>query len=556
MAAIRAIQHLLGQGWSQRRVSRELGVDRETVARYAQPGELAARTAGKPEAANPPEGGRAKPAISTAGRPSRCDPYRPVIESKLEAGLSAQRIWQDLVDEQGFAGSYESVKRCVRQLRSSRPLPFRRIESPPGVEAQVDFGRGGWIADAGGKRRRPHVLRVVLSYSRRGYSEGVWRQDTESFLRCLENAFLWFGGVPRTLVIDNLRAGVIQADWYDPELNPKLECFSRHYGTVILPTKPGTPRHKGKIENSIGYLQGNALRGHVFESLAAHNQHLRQWESQVADHRIHGTTRRQVRAFFEEHERQALLPLPEQRFPVFQEARRKVQRDGHITVAHSYYSVPPEYLAREVWVRWDDRLVRIYNDRFEQISIHCRVRPGAFSTQRVHLVSEKISQIEKGAEYLLRRASLIGPCSALWSRQMLQARGIAGMRVLQGFLALAKRVPPSVLEDACRVAARQQRWRLRHLRWLCQQAPPQPELALLETHALIRPLDSYGALAQFPAVSFRPPEIGEQIQLAWIANGGEDEPIATGSTETAATLGDGEHHRGPSPGGQDQSALP
>jgi hypothetical protein len=101
---------------------------------------------------------------------------------------------------------------------------------------------------------------------------------------------------------------------------------------VILPTKPGMPRHKGKIENSIGYLHGNALRGHVFESLAAHNGHLRQWENQVADHRIHGTTRRQVQALFEEHERQALLPLPEQRFPVFEEGRRKVQRDGHITV--------------------------------------------------------------------------------------------------------------------------------------------------------------------------------------------------------------------------------
>ena len=540
MAAIKAIQYLLGQGWSQRRVARELGVDRETVARHARPGE--------PEAS--------KPAISTAGRLSQCSPYRPVVESKLEAGLSAQRIWQDLVSEHGFGGSYESVKRFVRHLRGGRQLPFRRIESPPGAEAQVDFGRGGWIIDGSGKRRRPHVLRVVLSYSRRGYSEGVWRQDTESFLRCLENAFHWLGGVPRTLVIDNLRAAVSQADWYDPELNPKLEYFSRHYGTVILPTKPGTPRHKGKIENSIGYLHGNALRGHVFESLAAHNQHLRQWESQVADHRIHGTTRRQVRALFEEQERQALLPLPEHRFPVFQESRRKVQRDGHITVARSSYSVPPEYLAREVWARWDDRLVRIYNDRFQQISIHCRVRPGAFSTQRVHLASEKISTVERGAEYLLHRARLIGPWSALWSRQMLEARGVAGIRVLQGFLALAKRFPSSVLEDACRVAARQQQWRLRHLRRLCQQAPAQPELALLETHALIRPLDSYGAIARFPAVSFRLPAPGPEIQLAWIAHGGEDEPVTAGGTETAATLGDGEHHRGPAAGGQDQPALP
>ena len=479
-----------------------------------------------------------------------------MIESKLETGLSAQRIWQDLTQEQGFAGSYESVKRLVRRLRGSGALPFRRIESPPGTEAQVDFGRGGWIVDPGGRKRRPHVLRVVLSYSRRAYSEAVWRQDTESFLRSLENAFHHFGGVPRTLVIDNLRAGVAQADWYDPELNPKLESFSRHYGTVILPTKPGTPRHKGKVENSIGYLHGNALKGHLFESLTAHNEHLRRWESQIADHRIHGTTRRQVRALFEEQERQALLPLPEQRFPVFSEGRRKVHRDGHVEVERSYYSVPPEYLSREVWVRWDSRLVRIYNHRFEQIAIHCKAQPGAFSTQQTHLASEKISKIERGAEYLLQRAALVGPWSALWTRQMLEARGIPAVRVLQGFLALAGRVPSSLLEEACRTAAKQQRWRLRHLRRLCQEAPQQPELALLETHALIRPLDRYGAIARFPSVSFRPPAPGPEMQLILVTNGGEDEPATAGSPETAATLGDGEHHRGPSPGGEDESALP
>jgi transposase len=193
MATIEAIRGLLKQGWSQRRVARELGVDRETVARYAR--------AGEPQAP--------KPAISTAGRPSQCDPYRLVVEGKLEAGLSAQRIWQDPVSEHGFGGAYESVKRFVRQLRGGRQLPFRRIESSPGAEAQVDFGRGGWIVDGSGKRRRPHVLRVVLSYSRRGYSEGVWRQDTESFLRCLENAFQHFGGVPRTLVIDYVPRNIV-----------------------------------------------------------------------------------------------------------------------------------------------------------------------------------------------------------------------------------------------------------------------------------------------------------------------------------------------------------
>ena len=89
----------------------------------------------------------------------------------------------------------------------------------------------------------------MLSYSRKAYSEAVWRQSTESFITCLENAFRHFGGVPKRLVIDNLKAAVARADWYDPEIHPKLQSFAQHYGTVILPTKPYTPRHKGKVES-------------------------------------------------------------------------------------------------------------------------------------------------------------------------------------------------------------------------------------------------------------------------------------------------------------------
>jgi len=172
---------------------------------------------------------------------SECEPFRELIEAKLEQGLSAVRIHQDLAGDHGFGGSYYSVMRFVQRLEQSRELPVRRMECGPGEEAQVDFGTGAPLLTKEGRRRRTHVLRVVLSYSRKGYSEAVRRQTTESFIRCLENAFWHFGGVPRTLVIDNLRAAVSRADWYEPELNPKLEAFSQHYGTLILPTRPRTP---------------------------------------------------------------------------------------------------------------------------------------------------------------------------------------------------------------------------------------------------------------------------------------------------------------------------
>jgi transposase len=164
----------------------------------------------------------------------------------LDARLSAQRIYQDLVSEQKFVGSYDSVKRFVRQLQQANPLPFRRMETEPGQEAQVDFGQGAWVVQDG-RRRRPHVLRLVLSHSRKGYTEAFWRQTTENFIRGIENAFRHWGGVVPILVIDNLRAAVKKVDWFEPELNPKVISFCEHYGTVILPTKPAMPRHKEKV---------------------------------------------------------------------------------------------------------------------------------------------------------------------------------------------------------------------------------------------------------------------------------------------------------------------
>jgi hypothetical protein len=152
----------------------------------------------------------------------------------------------------------------------------------------------------------------------------------------------------------------------------KLLSFARHYGTVILPTKPRTPRHKGKTERGVGYAQDNALKGRQFENLEQQNRHLLAWEASVADQRIHGTTRQQVGKVFAEIERPALLPLPRERFPCFQEAQRMVNRDGHIEVAKADYSVPPEYLSRKVWARWDARLVRVFNSHFEQIALHVR----------------------------------------------------------------------------------------------------------------------------------------------------------------------------------------
>lgn len=563
VAMIQAILQLHALCWSQRRIARHLGVHRETVARAIQAAQPAPKPAKAPSGSERPKPanfpgapgpagesapGRGAPgatadaapisepakapsgsdagmgvAIDTTRPPpeasapssvtapeavsrSACAPFRGLILEKLQQDLTAQRIYQDLVSEQGYAGSYYSVRRFVKTCAAHTPLPFRRMECPPGFEAQVDYGAGAPLVGSDGKRRKTHVFRMVLSHSRKGYSEVSFRQTTDDFLSALENAFRHFGGVPQTIVIDNLKAAVTHPDWYDPELNPKLRDFCRHYGTVVLPAKPYLARHKGKIERGVGYVKGNALKGHTFDSLAAQNEHLADWEATVADTRIHGTTRQQVAQVFEEVERAALLPLPLERFPFFHEAQRIVNRDGHIEVARSYYSVPPEYLGRTVWVRWDARLVRVFDDRHAQIAVHARHEQGRFSTQARHIACEKISGLERGAKWLLQKVRLIGPQTSAWSEAMLTARGIEGTRVLLGLIALTKKHSSSALEQACKAALSHGEFRLRALRALIVRQPEHVQAALpfLEAHPLIRPLEDYAeivssALARKPA---------------------------------------------------------
>jgi transposase len=210
MADIERIKALIGLGWSYRHIERETGVRRETIARYDPRRE--------PKAANVATGSLAKPAkvttgfAGTRGRSpgSAAEPFRKDIEEAIVKGLSAQRIWQDLVSEYGFGYSYSCIKRYVRQVKKSHPEVADVLEHLPGKEAQVDYFQGPPTFDSNqGKWRRPWVFRMTLSCSRHGYEEAMWTQEIRHFISAHEHAFEDFGGVPEVVRHDYVARHII-----------------------------------------------------------------------------------------------------------------------------------------------------------------------------------------------------------------------------------------------------------------------------------------------------------------------------------------------------------
>ena len=502
------IRALTKQGWKIRRIAKELAISRNTVRQYVRA--MAATpspTDGSPAGAgSPPTPSQTDPPfdpretqidpLSTSGKMGRlslCARHDSLILTKVEKGLTAQRIFQDLQIEVAFTGSYQSVKRYVQKLRQTQPELVCRIEVQPAEEVQVDFGAGPMLVGADGKRQRTWIFRVVLSHSRKGYTEAVLRQNTETFLRVLENAFRHLGGVSVTVNLDNLKAAVLKFDWADPDLNPKLREFAQHYGTTILPCVPRTPEHKGKVESNIRYVRDNALAGHAFGSLAALNEHLFQWEESVADRRIHGTTKRQVAEVFKA-EKPLLMPLPASLFACFEEGRRTVHRDGHVEVAKAYYDVPPEYLRRVVWVRYDSRQVRIFVEQKDSslklIQTHRRLEPGQFTNPRG--LGGGYGPVEVQLQYWLKRAQLLATSCARWAQELANQRGIGAIRSLMGLVGLVDRHSLSVVNQACAKASAKGTWRLRDVTALLQSSETQSQFAFQEHRPLIRNLNEYG----------------------------------------------------------------
>jgi len=511
MSKQQQIQSLIALKWSDRRISREAGFDRKTVARYrhkAMCAELATcadRVEKGPEVPTDPVEPNAPEVPTELPAPPRTNsiqiqPHAATIRTKFLQHLSAQRIYQDLVEEDGYAGSYDAVKRYVRKLRRKHRRYAERLEHPAGREMQVDFGKSPCFVRINGRYHRPWFFKATLSCSKHSYEELVERQDVETFIRCHERAFAHFGGVTEVVTLDNLKSGVLHAHMYEPEINPTYLAFANHWGFAANPCIAYKPEHKGVVERDVGYTKHNGLKGLRFETLADGNLHLWKWNKRWARTRIHGSTKMQVFRMFCDIERTMLRPLADTPFSYFHVLKRKVDVNGLVEVDARFYAAPHQYVGEQVVVHHNSEWVKILKD--EKLLIHHKRLPqrGRISRPVTCCPPWKHPQQESQERYYCRKARDVGPQFYALVYATLCTDDPLAIRRCRGLLSLARRFPSGTVEEAAGRARRRATPRYHHVKELCERIAAgegqQPDRPLTQQHDLIRPLSDYATLIE------------------------------------------------------------
>ena len=358
----------------------------------------------------------------------------------------------EVLHEHGFQGSYSSLLRYIDKNKAQSEAPIVRIETKPGHVAQVDFGHIKKIYDEEtGEYVKAYVFVMVLGYSRDSYREIVKSQDITTWCNCHIHAFEYFGGVPEVIIPDNLKSAIIKASFMDPVANRSYADLARHYNFQIDPCLPGTPEHKGKVESGVKYVKNNFFPLREFKNFTDANEQLMQWEEQTARVRIHGTTRRQPKELFEKYEKNALKPLPRDRFEITLWKDLKVARDIHVQCDYAYYSVPCELRGEQVQVRMTSTQIAIFHDN-KLVAVHFPAPRGTRRTNDDHYPSDKRKFMKWDTDYCLALAEKTGTNTLAVIRKLLQQEPIRNLRSAQNILRKSEKFGADKLEAACACA--------------------------------------------------------------------------------------------------------
>lgn len=382
-------------------------------------------------------------------RNSLIDNYRQKILELLEKDLSAVRIHEGLAGD-GFAGSYSTVKKYVSNLKRKNNI-FVRVHTEPGEEAQVDFGYLGMSVDDFGKNRKTWIFNMRLSYSRLDYYEKVYNQKVETFIACHIHAFEFFGGVPQFVKIDNLKAAILEVNFYEPIYQQMYKDFAKYYGFSPIPCRVASPNDKGKVEAGIKFVKSNFFKGRSFSSGSDLDHKLTAWNTDK-NGRIHGTTRKIPFEVFMEEEKSYLKSLPPAKFSLAKISTRKVYHDCHIYVDYNYYSVPYRYVGKTVDIHLEDRLLKVFYQGV-QIALHPRITAkGQFSTIPGHYPDFKIFDPDEYQRVYKDKVELVGPYCGKLFNQIIVSQPRNWIRTIKGILSLTNFYSTDTVEASCRRA--------------------------------------------------------------------------------------------------------
>ncbi len=403
---------------------------------------------------------RAALAVARAGHPpdvpggAELAALRERITAALLASTAAT-VWQRLHDGGEVHCSLRTFQRFVRdEVRPADPARLTVLLPDPafGEAMEIDYGRlGMWTDPLGGKRHTVWAFVATLRASGMHFVRPVRVMDRASWIRCHLEALSFFGGSARFWIPDNLKTGVLKADLYDPRLNRAYRELAEHYGAIVDPARAAHPKDKPRVERAVPYVRDSFWSGRSFQSFDQIVSEALVWSRDTAPrrrHRVHGIP---VGELFDEHERPALLPLPERPFRIVEWREAKVHPDCHVAIDRTLYSVPWQHVGKTLQARVSSSLVELF-DADTLVKTH--VRDGRRrSTDEADLPPDKVAFLMRTPAWCRRRAAEIGTATAALVDALLALGGLTRLREVQALLRLSDRYETARLERACALAA-------------------------------------------------------------------------------------------------------
>jgi transposase len=437
------IARLRADGMGKKKIARTLGIGVETVRGICKEQEVSKTDE------------RADPA--TLAKLSSNSWTERIPWSTLETELSrpyttVKALWQEWAPEV----SYLTFWRQLSSRIEADPATKARIRFhyQPGERFEMDYCDGLRITDRkSGKSRKTNLFACVSAASDYIYAEFVDTQRSDDFISCQNRCFAYYGGVPKSVIIDNLKSGVKSAHRYDPEVNPKYFEYSKHMGFVVIPARPRTPTDKPAIETSIGVIQRQffaKFRDQIFYSLPELNTEFRKYLEELNVSKMKESGLSRAERFLDE--KPSLKPLPEFPFENAIYKRAKVHNDCHIQVQSNFYSLPYRYIGQDVRVKITDKLIEAFsNSTHESLAVHVRLKKrGEYSTHPEHYPSKKMVDQRLDILSIRKRAQVEGgKFEEVIEALLSSSEPLRFFRRIQGLIRLVSKYPKASLEFAC-----------------------------------------------------------------------------------------------------------